>query len=93
MELGAERAHEFLRQLGILGPVEPEVALMNRFASDSARGRYIKEPVWPEGKMPCQQDHQWEPYIEWHFPKTIKTKAIQIVYSGGSYETNRPDGF
>lgn len=93
MELGAERAHEFLRQLGVLGPLEPEVALMNRFASDSARGRYIKEPVWPEGKMPCRQDHQWEPYIEWHFPKTLKTKAIQIVYSGGSYETNTPDGF
>ena len=93
MELGAERAHEFLRQLGILGPVEPEVALMDRFTSDDARANYIKEPVWPEGKTPFWQEKQCEPYLEWHFPKTLKTKAIQIVYSGGSYEGNNPDGY
>ena len=93
MELGAERAHEFIRQLGLLGPVEPEVALMDRFNSDEARGNYIKEPVWPEGKAPDFQPHQCEPYIEWHFPKRLKTTAIQIIYSGGSYEGNNPDGY
>ena len=93
MELGTERGFEFLRQLGILGPVEPEVALMDRFESDSARADYIKEPVWPEGKTPFFQDFQKEPYIEWHFPKTLKTKAIQIIYSGGSYMDNWPDSY
>ena len=91
--LGHDRAVEFLRQMGILGPVAPEVPLMERFASDSARARYLKEPVWPEGRTPCFQAHQCEPYIEWHFPKELKTKAIQIIYSGGSYMGNNPDGF
>jgi len=85
MVLGGERAQEFLRQLGIIGPLEPEVLLIDRFTSDSSRVKYIKEPVWPEGKMPNPQAHQCEPYIEWHFPKTLKTKAIQIIYPGGSY--------
>ena len=43
--------------------------------------------------MPCAQDQQCKPYIEWHFPKELKTKAIQIIYSGGSYMGNDPDGF
>jgi len=93
MVLGQERTYEFLRQMGILGPVEPEVPLTDRFASDTARGQYLKEPVWPEGKMPFPQADQGEPYIEWHFPKVLKTKAIQIIYSGGSYMGNNPDGF
>ncbi|MBQ9583470.1 MAG: alpha/beta hydrolase [Bacteroidales bacterium] len=93
MELGAERAHEFLRQLGLLEPLQPEVLLSERYNSDEARSRYIKEPVWPEGKIPDLQEHQWEPYIEWHFPKKLKTKAIQIVYSGGSYINNDPDSY
>ena len=33
------------------------------------------------------------PYIEWHIPKVKKTDAIQIIYSGGSYTGNDPDGF
>lgn len=43
--------------------------------------------------MPNAQEHQLLPYIEWHFPKVLKTKAIQIIYSGGSYEGNDPNGF
>lgn len=93
MELGSERAQEFIRQLGISAPVEPEVALMDRFFCDDARGSYFKEPVWPEGKIPFKQDDQAVPYIEWHFPKILKTKAIQIIYSGGSYMGCNPDGY
>ena len=52
-----------------------------------------REYIWPEGKMPLAQDHQCKPYIEWNFPKELKTKAIQIIYSGGGYEGNDPDGF
>lgn len=90
---GLERGIEFMRQLGLMGPLEAEVALMQRYVNDDARKEKVTEDVWPEGKMPCTQDHQCKPYIEWHFPKELKTKAIQIIYSGGSYNGNDPDGF
>ena len=91
--LGGDRAVEFLRQMGFTGPLEPEVKLMERFADDDARSSVVKENIWPEGKTPSLQEHQCEPYIEWHFPKTLKTKGIQIIYSGGSYTGNNPDEF
>ena len=90
---GLERGIEFMRQMGFLGPLEPEVQLMDRYPSDADRAIYFREDVWPEGKMPCAQEHQCKPYIEWHIPAELKTDAIQIVYSGGSYEGNDPDGF
>ena len=43
--------------------------------------------------MPDAQTNQCLPYLEWHLPKVLKTKAIQIIYSGGSYMGNGPDGF
>lgn len=88
---GFERSVEFLRQMGILGKLEDEVGILERFPGDEARGRYEKEDVWPEGKIPDFQDHQCEPYLEWHFPKEQKTKAIQIIFSGGGYEFSVPD--
>ena len=90
---GLDRAVEFMRQMGYIGELEPEVPLMSRYPSDDARREVIKEAVWPEGRMPDFQEHQCEPYLEWHFPKELKTKAIQIIYSGGSYMGNDPDGF
>lgn len=90
---GLERSIEFMRQMGFIGPIEPEVELMSRYANDDSRREKITEDVWPEGKMPCAQEHQCKPYIEWHFPKELKTKAIQIIYSGGSYKRSDPDGF
>jgi acetyl esterase/lipase len=90
---GLERGIEFMRQLGFMGPLEAEVDLMTRFTSDDARREKTTEDVWPEGKMPCAQEHQCKPYLEWHFPKELKTKAIQIIYSGGAYNGNGPDGF
>ena len=90
---GLERTVEFMRQMGFLGPLEPEVELMARYASDDARREKVTEDVWPEGRMPDVQDGQCKPYLEWHFPKELKTKAIQIIYSGGSYMGNDPDGF
>ena len=90
---GFERAIEFMTQMGYLGPVPEEEKIMDRFASDDNRENYIKEDIWPEGKTPCFQEHQCKPYIEWHFPKNRTTKAIQIIYSGGSYNGNGPDGF
>lgn len=90
---GLDRGIEFITQMQFVEPLKPEVDLMSRFDNDDARAQYIKEDIWPEGKMPDRQDHQCEPYIEWHMPKALKTKAIQIIYSGGSYEGNGPDGF
>lgn len=91
--LGFDRAVEFMRQMGILPVLGPEEKVMERFTSDEDRddSRYKKEFIWPEGKKPNQQDHMNEPYIEWHFPKELKTTAIQIVYSGGAYRRNSPE--
>lgn len=90
---GFERGVEFMTQMGFLGPLEPGVNISDRYTQDDARGNYLKENIWPEGKMPDAQEAQGTPYIEWHFPKECKTKAIQIIYSGGSYTGNDPDGF
>ena len=90
---GLERAVEFMRQMGYIAPLGPEEAIMDRYPDDSARGDYKKEPVWPEGRTPDFRENQCVPYIEWHFPKERKTDAIQIIYSGGSYTGNAPDGF
>lgn len=90
---GTERGVEFMRQMGFIEPLAPEVQLTSRYPDDDARLEVIKETIWPEGKTPDTQVEQCEPYIEWHIPKTLKTKAIQIIYSGGSYMRNDPDGF
>ncbi|MGN0201378.1 MAG: alpha/beta hydrolase [Candidatus Cryptobacteroides sp.] len=90
---GFGRAIEFMTQMNFTGNLGPEVALMERFPDNSARKEVIREDVWPEGKMPDAQAQLCHPYIEWHIPAVKKTDAIQIIYSGGSYEGNDPDGF
>lgn len=91
---GTERGIEFLRQLGLLGPLEPEVALMERASNDAGRREKSQQlDIWPEGKTPNLQPDQCKPYIEWHMPKELKTRAIQIIYSGGAYYGNNPDDF
>ena len=90
---GLDRAIEFMTQMGYLGPLQPEEKLMDRFTSDAERAECIREDIWPEGKMPSAQEHQCHPFIEWHIPAVRKTDAIQIIYSGGSYQRNDPDGF
>ena len=90
---GLERGIEFMRQMGFIGPLAEEERLMDRYPDDDDRAYYAKEDVWPEGKMPDCQENQCVPYIEWHIPAELTTNAIQIVYSGGAYERNDPDGF
>ena len=90
---GLERGIEFMRQMGFIGELEAGEEFMDRYPHDNDRGEYSKADVWPEGKMPNASDHQCTPYIEWHIPKVLKTKAIQIIYSGGAYEVNNPDDF
>lgn len=87
------RVTEFIRQMDYDGRLGPEEDLMMRFPDNSARAAYEKEDVWPKGRMPDARAEQVQPYIEWHFPKERKTTAIQIIYSGGSYMGNGPDGF
>jgi len=89
-----DRAMEFLTQMGFLGPLAPEVSLMKRYAKDfHDPAKYAKEELWPKGKIPDFQKHQCVPYLEWYIPADLKTKAIQIIYSGGSYQGNSPDSF
>jgi len=88
-----DRVAEYIRQMDFDGRRGAEEELMGRYPNDDARGAYAKEPLWPEGKMPDVQTNQCVPYLEWHMPKDLKTKAIQIIYSGGSYMGNNPDGF
>ena len=90
---GLERGVEFMRQMGYMGEVSEEERLMDRYTCDDARGFYSKENIWPEGRTPDLQQEQCVPYIEWHIPKKLTTKAIQIVYSGGAYYGNNPDDF
>ena len=92
---GFGRAVEFMRTMGYLPfpNKNPPVDIMSRFPNDDARADYAKKPVWPEGKMPHAQTNQCVPYIEWHIPKELKTRAIQIIYSGGGYSGNNPDDF
>ena len=88
-----DRVTEFLRQMNYDGHLGKEVNLMSRYPNNDARASYSKEPIWPEGKMPDVQTNQCQPYLEWHLPKNLKTKAIQIIYSGGAYLGNDPDQF
>ena len=90
---GLERAVEFMQQMGFMGKIAPEEELLARYDSDEARREKVMEKVWPDGKMPDRQSNQCEPYIEWHFPKELKTKAIQIIYSGGAYNRSKPDSY
>jgi acetyl esterase/lipase len=90
---GFERGVEFMTQMGYLGPVAPEVALTDRFPEDLVPTTYCKENVWPEGKIPDFRESQCTPYIEWYIPEHRTTDAIQIIYSGGSYEGNGPESF
>lgn len=89
-----DRALEFLTQLGFLGKVKPEEELDKRYAVDyHDKSKYSKENLWPKGKIPDFQKKQNIPYLEWYIPSNLTTKAIQIIYSGGSYMSNSPEWF
>jgi acetyl esterase/lipase len=90
---GFERGIEFMTQMGYLGPLGEQERLMDRFSADVPGVTMTSEDIWPEGKMPDPQPDQCKPYIEWHIPDVLKTKAIQIIYAGGAYNFNRPEDF
>ena len=88
-----DRALEFIRQMNFDGRLGEKEDLMTRFGNDDDRASYEKFDVWPAGKIPDVQTNQCRPYLEWHTPKKLKTRAIQVIYSGGAYGGNSPDGF
>lgn len=88
-----DRAVEFLCQSGFLGTLGAEVQLNSRFPNDNDRATYTKVSLWPEGKTPDYQSAQNEPYLEWHMPKELNTRAVQILYAGGAYGFNNPQDF
>jgi len=88
---GFDRSLEFMTQMGYLGRPQPDVDLLKRYPSDDARAAHEKREIWPKGQVPDAHTNQCTPYLEWHLPKMLKTKAIQIIYSGGCYQDNSPD--
>lgn len=67
------------------------VALSMMALMASARDEKIM--LWPEGKIPSAQSHQHVPYLMWHNPSALRTKAILIAVSGGGYNGNVVEGF
>lgn len=88
----SERRREFLRQMDLKGRSVAEVSGLSRFSDDSARACYEKVLLWPDGKVPDFESRQCVPYLEWHLPKTLRTRAVMIVFSGGGYEANSTEG-
>jgi acetyl esterase/lipase len=79
-----ERAVEFMRQMGFLEKLSPEVD--RRIFTGNYTAERIVEEIWPKGKMPDKCENQKVvPTIEWFIPKELKTKAIQVVTPGGGY--------
>ena len=82
---GFDRAVEFMRQMGYLGPLETERAMDHRMMpGDTIRTE--KEYLWPEGKEPDASTNQvYRPYLVWFVPEKLKTRAIQVIVPGGGY--------
>ena len=44
--------------------------------------------LWPEGKMPSVEEHQYNaPFIEWFVPSNKTTDAVMVVTCGGGYNS------
>ncbi|MCQ2389548.1 MAG: alpha/beta hydrolase [Kiritimatiellae bacterium] len=80
----------FIRQLNLDGRLGAEVESKDHWVADLPVA-FEKQALWPEGLMPDASTNQCTPFLEWHVPKTLTTRAIQIVYSGGGYWDNHPE--
>ena len=88
-----DRAIEYMCQMGFFGALGAEVQLNSRFSSDADRASNTLVYLWPENKTPDFQSEQNVPYLEWHMPKELKSRAVQILYAGGAYGFNNPQDF
>ena len=87
-----DRVDEYMMKMGLYGELKPMEKILDRFSSDGDLGIREKQSIWPEGEAPDPQAHQdTAPFIEWHIPKQLSTKAIQIIFSGGGYRSNSPE--
>ena len=81
---GLGRALEFMHQMNFDGRLAKEEE--RRIFTGAYTAEQVKEFLWPEDKMPSKQVCQTNaPYLTWFIPKTLKTKAIQVVTPGGAY--------
>jgi len=86
-----EEAAGFLRQLNLDGRLGTKEALDKRFTDAPAVQETAWTPIWPADRTPNAATNQCLAEIKWFIPRELKTKAIQIVYSGGGYGGNNPD--
>ena len=81
---GLGRALEFMHQMNFDGRLAAEEE--RRIFTGAHTAEQVKEFLWPEGRMPSKQSCQTNaPYLTWYIPKTLKTKAIQVITPGGGY--------
>lgn len=80
-----DHAAGFIRQMNFAGDLGPEIPQDKRYSA-AFTASVERELLWPKGRMPDVSTNQtYEPYMEWYVPKTLKTKAIQVVVPGGAY--------
>lgn len=81
------RVLEFLRQMEVVGKLGGPVSQSHRWMpGDTIRTE--KEPLWPKGQIPDAAPNQgYDPYLVWFVPEKPTTKAIQIVFPGGGYNS------
>ena len=66
-------------------------ALLSAGATAATDPRAVKPEgeriaLWPEGKIPSVEEHQYNaPFIEWFVPSNKTTDAVMIVTCGGGY--------
>jgi acetyl esterase/lipase len=81
---GLERAVEFLRQLNFDGRLGAEEE--RRIFTGTHTAEQVCEKLWPEGRVPSHSAAQTNTAtLTWFVPKTLKTKAIQVIFPGGAY--------
>ena len=81
---GLDAALEFMHQMDFDGKLGDETE--RRIFTGANTAEQVREALWPEGKMPNVQSVQTNaPYLTWYIPKTLSTKAIQVLFPGGGY--------
>ena len=64
-------------------------------ATDPRAGKPEGERIalWPEGKIPSLEEHQYNaPFIEWFVPSNKTTDAVMVVTCGGGYSICKSAG-
>ena len=89
----ADSAAGFIRQMNLDRRLGAPVALATRWPKDAQGIVPERQELWPKDRTPDVQTNQCRPYLEWWVPAQLRTKAVQIVYSGGGYNDNHPESW